>query len=226
MINITLWVLCGVISFKPDLSAILQSSTRPSKRPFFLLDAFSKSIIFKPQPAELLMLCCVTVQSKQMQLQMSCFVSLQERPLKSHVFEPHIFEPRIFDPYSSKPHISEPCTLEPHVSKPCSDISKPCFHISELRSHVFKPHIFEPRFYVFEPHAFGPHVYKLHSPGSTLWIFTILVFYTSSTLIPIYQILVYRTFVQLHRFWDVFWSDLVGGPIKTILEVWSWAVGL
>ena len=143
-------LILRVRSFKLGHSAMLPSSHQARKAgqriPLLLnafpLKAFPESIIFKPRPTELLMLCLVTdlpvARTRQMQLQMPCLVGLQERPLGPPVSKlcPHGFEPRF------------------HVSEPCSHVFELC---------ALEPHISEPR-----PHVFKPYVYERHSSGSTL----------------------------------------------------------
>ena len=157
---------------------MLSSSARPSKRPSSAR-YISESIIFKPRLTELLILCCVTVRSRQMQLQMPCLVVLWERP------------------------------LHPHVSEP--------------RSHVYEPHIFELASHSFEPCAFEPHVYEPHSPGFTIMSLALSALYTSSTLIPLHQILVCEILVLSHLCQcDAFRRELVGVSTKPTLEAWDW----
>ena len=144
MINITLSVLFGIRSFKFGYS--LCSEAPPGQvKDLFLLDAFpnqlssSYVIIFKPQSMELLMFCLVTnllvARTKQMQLQMFCFVKLRKRPLGFHGSKPHSSKPHAFEPYVfvSCSHVSElrSCAFEIHISKPCSHVFEPCFHVSE-----------------------------------------------------------------------------------------------
>ena len=139
-------------------------------RGLFLLEVFlnqlfsSYAIIFKLLMIELLILCRVTVQFVQMQLQIPCFVSFQKRALcsqASHSLKSHVFKPCL---YISKPrfYISEPCfyIFNPffHVSKSCSCALK--FHISEPCSQTFKLHAFELYAFksLFRLHTFGAHL--------------------------------------------------------------------
>ena len=98
-----------------------------------------------------------------------------------------------------------------------------CFALSASEKDLWGFHVSEPRSYISEPRS---HVSEPQLPGSTLLGLTLSALYTSSTLIPLHQILVCKTFVQSHQFWDAFRSELVGGPTKTMLVAWSWTAGL
>ena len=123
------------------------------------------------------MLCHVTVQSRQMQLQMPCFVSLREKPLGPHVFEP--------------------CS---DVSEPRSHVSKPRSHVSEPHSHVFRALRLQAshfRLHTFWSSLSGFYSFKPHPLSLTLTLSGLILsaLYTSSTLILLHQILVCGTFV-------------------------------
>ena len=120
---LNLILIFRVRSSKPDHSAMLLSTARPSKSPLSAW-CISESIIFKPRVTELLIFYLLTisdpifVRSRQIQLQMSCLVVLRERPLGSHSSE-----------------------LRSHVSKPCSHIFEPrCFKLHPISFlHFFNP---------------------------------------------------------------------------------------
>ena len=80
----SLILIFQVRSSKPNLFAMLPSSARPLKSSL-LLNAFPESIIFRLQPTELLIFYCVTIRSRQIQLQMPCLVSFQKKPLGPHI---------------------------------------------------------------------------------------------------------------------------------------------
>ena len=104
---------------------------RPQQAPLFPRYKEPKLQTGLLQPTELLILCRVTVLSKQMQLQMPCFVGLQEKSLGL-------------------------CAFKSHVSEPCSYVSEPCSHVFKLCT--LKLHVSKPRFHVaFKPYSFKPY---------------------------------------------------------------------
>ena len=167
-----------LLSLFQSLIIPLYSRAPPGLPRAFSAQGISKSIIFKPWVTELLMLCLLIIsdltitRSRQMQLQMLCFVGLWKRPLDFHVSKPCS-------------HVFELCAFEPHVSEPCFYVykrfslgstlselhdSESRLHVSAPRSHIFEHHVFGPCAFesLFGPHFFGPHpIGSLHFFDST-----------------------------------------------------------
>ena len=210
---------------------MLLGSAKPSKNSF-LLNAFPKYIIFRPQPMDLLMLCFIinfpVARTRQMQLQMLCFVRFQEKLLEPHVSEPcsYVYEHSslgftFFEFYIFKPcfHVFEPYALKPYVSEPCFHVFKPCFHVFELCT--LKLHISKPRFYVSNSrsHAFKPcaskllfrfHSFKPHFVG-------FLHFFNSTKSLLAEHL---SSFSNISCE-DAFQSKLVSRSTKIMLVAWS-----
>ena len=104
-------LIVRVRSSKLSIPLCSQAPPRLARCPF-LLNAFPESIIFRPRLTELLMLCCVTIRSRQIQQQMPCLVGLRER-----LFELHVSEPRS--------HVSEPHSHVPEPHPPGSTLLGP-----------------------------------------------------------------------------------------------------
>ena len=96
---------------------------------------------------------CVTVRSRQMQLQMPCIVGLRERPLELHISEPrsYVFEPHLSSlALSSLTFMSLTLRVPPFWASPCrlSTLLWPCPHCtrslfsehSSYLSHVNATH--------------------------------------------------------------------------------------
>ena len=137
---------------------------------------------------------------------MPCPVGPWERPLRSHIFELHVYERHYLGSTLSEPH---PLSLT---------LTLPSL---ELLSLTFPNLTF-----TFPSLVFTFPSLALTYSSLILSSLTLSALYTSSTLIPLHQILVCETFVQSHQFWDTFRSDLVCGSTKTMLVAWSWAAEL
>lgn len=84
----------------------------------------------------------IIAKTRQIQLQMPCFIGLQKRPLGL-------------------------CAFKPHGFKPYSHVSEPCFHV--FKPHAFKFRAFK---LFFGPHSFGPYpISFLYFFNSTRFLF-------------------------------------------------------
>lgn len=175
MINITLSILLGVRSFRPDHSAMLLSSARHKESPF-LLNAILDSIIFKPRWAVDTLLHYQPVQANATANALPC------QPLRITFALSRIWaSPSLFkaSPFELDSHSFKPCTLKPHVP-----------------SLAF---MFPNLALTFPSLTFSSLHYELHPPDSTLLslIFRVSFIWVSScwlsilsNLTPLHKIIV------------------------------------
>ena len=128
---------------------------------------------------KLLMLCHITVLSKQMQLQMPCFIGLRKRFLGLCISKP-CFQ-------FSKPYF--------YISKPCFHVFEPYFHGSELCYYVFELYLSSLILILLSFMLLKLHFSEPHSPGSTILSLILSAPYTLLILSSLHQIFVFRILV-------------------------------